>query len=65
MLSDDVWIGCIKVDTVGAAAAAVVFSGEHRLKSCLSVICMGGCMIMYVSGGAVEADKLILGHAVV
>ena len=31
-----------------AVVAAALFLA-HRLKSCRSVICMGGCMIMYVS----------------
>ena len=51
----------MRVRRAFCAAAVVVFWS----KSWQSVICLGGCMIMYVSGGAVEADKLILGHAVV
>ena len=54
----------VRVRRAFCAAAVVVFLLRWS-KSWQSVICLGGCMIMYVSGGAVEADKLILGHAVV
>ena len=54
----------VRVTRAFCAAAVVVFLLRWS-KSWQSVICLGGCMIMYVSGGAVEADKLILGHAVV